>query len=132
MNENRTTICEQCNKTVPMNTIRYVAKGKDTVMAVCSECRSQESGTKSAIIKNIVAKTNAPKPAVFEKPVTVAKPAPVSHKRIYFCRSCRYKFKVDPSKGTHIKCPYCGLSDDVEEYEVQSTDTLVRSSSQEL
>lgn len=122
MEDARKTICDQCKKQVPTSDIRYMLRGGDSVTAVCSECRA----TRNVAIKGVASKSVAPKSSVAGKTTTAQKEEP--QKITLFCTRCKYKFKIDLSRGTKKICPYCGRMDRVEEYAVQSADTLVETS----
>ncbi|MBM3199666.1 hypothetical protein FJZ53_01925 [Candidatus Woesearchaeota archaeon] len=117
MDTNKKTICEQCRKQVLISDIKYVAKGKDSAIALCSECRSS---------KENMAKSAPGKPNFKPEPKKVAFVSPDTKKKVYFCSICKYKFKVDVSKKSKIVCPFCGRTNGIEEHEVQSADELVQ------
>lgn len=115
----RKTICDQCRKPVPISDIRYMQRGKDSVAALCSDCRAGKGG----VTKTASAKTES----VPQKPVpTRAESKSEGKKKVYFCILCRYKFKLDPSGKSKIVCPFCGRTNGVEEFEVQSAEELIR------
>lgn len=101
--DTRRMICDRCRKAVPIKDIRYLPKGKDARIALCSECRS----------KGFVSDEK-------EKKVT-------DKKLKYFCSRCRYKFKFDPTGVSNIKCPYCGKDDKIIEDKVPPADELLKS-----
>ncbi len=120
MDESRKTICDQCRKPVLISDIRYIQRGKDSVAALCSDCRSgRGSATKSVPVKtgSVSASRTAPS--------TRTVPKREGQKRVYFCTLCRYKFKLDPSGKSKIVCPFCGRTNGVEEFEVQSAEDLI-------
>lgn len=96
-------ICDSCSKTVPVSDLRYVAKGKDLLVALCPECR----------VKKI---TN---------PETKTAQKPASQKREFFCTLCRYKFKLDPTTKSRLVCPFCGRTHGVQEHKELSSDALL-------
>jgi len=114
MDESRKTICDQCRKPVLISDIRYIQRGKDSVAALCSDCRSgRGDSVKSAPVKT---ESNVPQKTM---------PRSESNKRVYFCTLCRYKFKMDPSRKSKIVCPNCGRTNGVEEFSIQSTEELI-------
>ncbi|MDP2906927.1 MAG: hypothetical protein Q8O03_03215 [Nanoarchaeota archaeon] len=120
MDESRKTICDQCRKPVPISDIRYVQRGKDSVAALCSDCRSgRGSATKSVPMKT--GNVSASKTVTSTKTV----PKQEGNKKVYFCTLCRYKFKLDPSGKSKIVCPFCGRTNGVEEFAVQSAEELI-------
>lgn len=120
MEEPRKTICDQCRKSVLISDIRYTQRGKDSVAALCSDCRSgRGSATKSVPVKT--GSVSASKPFPSTKTATKEE----GQKKVYFCTLCRYKFKLDPSGKSKIVCPFCGRTNGVEEFEVQSAEELI-------
>jgi transcription initiation factor IIE alpha subunit len=100
----RMMICEKCRKSVPISDIKYLPVGKDSMTAVCTDCRDKNK---------VMEKLNAPPKKEVERPA-------------YFCTRCRYKFKYNPQGDTALKCPYCGKTDKVVENKTPSADTLVK------
>mgnify|MGYP001767605443 CR=1 FL=1 len=88
-----------------MPDIKYMPRGNDSRVALCSVCRSKKD--------------------VREKMAQVKQPV-VQGKKPYYCERCNYKFKFDPKLGTGLKCPYCGKADAVEEYKDLSADSLLK------
>ena len=121
MDESRKTICDQCRKSVPISDIRYMPKGKDSVAALCSDCRSGR-GTVTKTTPSVKLESSIP-----QKPVLPTKtmPRPEGNKKVYFCTLCRYKFKLDPTGKSRIVCPFCGRTNGVEEFSIQSTEDLI-------
>ena len=120
MDESRKTICDQCRKPVPISDIRYVQRGKDSVAALCSDCRSGRGiATKSVPMKTEGVSASKTVPS------TKTVPKKEGQKRVYFCTLCRYKFKLDPSGKSKIVCPFCGRTNGVEEFAVQSAEELI-------
>ena len=109
MEDTRKVVCERCRKFVPISDIKYLPKGDDSKIALCSACRAKEAEDAK---KEKVEK---------EKP----------QKKSYICSRCNYKFKHDPKGVTNLKCPYCGKADKVSEFKVKSADVLI-SESQEF
>lgn len=103
MKDNTNIMCDQCKKQVPMSDAKYSPKGPDSVMVVCSDCRSR------------VGKNNKPKTVLKEiKNVEKEKPKTIqnlNNKRAYNCARCNYKFKFDLMSEGNLRCPYCGKSD---------------------
>jgi transcription initiation factor IIE alpha subunit len=105
--DRRLIICDRCKKSVPISSIRYVPVGKDTMIRVCSNCRTK-GGEKEKI-------TSASAPGKEVKP-----------KRTYYCSRCNYKFKYDPNSNITLRCPYCAKADKLEESNEVSADKLIR------
>ena len=103
MDNDRPMICDRCRRAVPMSEMKYLPKGKDQRIALCSDCRAK-----------FLAK---------EKEGDVKKDA---NKSMYFCMRCNFKFKYDSKGETNLKCPYCGKSDKVAPYRPPSADALLR------
>lgn len=112
MGDKREMICDRCKKSVPIPNVQYVAKGGDSLMALCSLCRS-EIANERIKYPQIVVKKGTPQKEQTKK-------AP------YFCERCRYKFLFDPSTIANLRCPYCGKSDRTHKYKPQSADTLLK------
>lgn len=120
MDESRKTICDQCRKPVPISDIRYTQRGKDSVAALCSDCRSgRGNATTSVPVKTDSVSSSKPVPS------TRIVPNKGGQKKVYFCTLCRYKFKLDPSGKSKIVCPFCGRTNGVEEFEIQSAEELI-------
>lgn len=98
-------ICDRCHKSVPIPDIKYLPKGKDSRIALCSACRS-----KTDIMKEI---NESVKKAVPQK-------------KVYFCSRCKFKFKFDPKGVSNLSCPYCGKADRVVEHKMDSADALLK------
>ena len=102
MKDNTNIMCDQCKKQVPMSDAKYSPKGPDSVMVVCSDCRSR------------VGKNNKPKTILKEIKSEKEKPKTIqnsNNKRAYNCARCNYKFKFDLMSEGNLRCPYCGKSD---------------------
>ncbi len=122
MDSDRKTICDQCRKPVAISDIRYIQR-KESVKALCPECRDWRSSS----AKNAPAKTESMSIAT-PQPVLPAKavPRPEVQKKVFFCNLCRHKFNLNPSGKSRLVCPYCGRTNGVEEFEIQSADDLIR------
>ncbi len=133
MIDSRQMNCELCKKSVPVSDIKYMPKGIDAKMAVCSACRAKTmqaqkggplpfkkepipgAGQKVAIGNEdfIMIKT-VPKEDI---PMTEKTKSPEHGEKVmYRCERCNYKFKHDTAKVKVPRCPYCGKSDKVSEY----------------
>src|SRR3989344_2914220 len=101
MKNNGNIMCDQCKKSVPMSDAKYSPKGPDSVMVVCSDCRSR------------VSKKNKPKEVMNEIKTIIEKPRAVvnSSKKSFSCTRCNYKFKYDYGSDANLRCPYCGKMD---------------------
>lgn len=88
MEDTRKMTCDMCRKAVPISQMHYLAKGGESVMALCSACKNKKTAEKK-------------KP---DEKQTVKK-------EIYICGNCSYKFKFKHDGVTNLKCPYCGRSD---------------------
>lgn len=87
--DEKKALCERCRNFFPYSEIRYMPKGKDSMIALCSSCR-----TKAAAESKESKKED-------------------SGKMPFFCARCKYKFKYDPKSITNFKCPYCGKNDKI-------------------
>lgn len=96
--------CDHCRKAVPVSDIKYLPKGKDGMIALCSSCRQKY-------------KDPAKKPGKED-----IKP----DKKPYFCIQCKYHFRFNPKSGVNLRCPFCGRADKVIEDKVPDADTLIR------
>lgn len=103
MEDTRKITCEGCRKTVSVSDIRYVLKGKENRMALCSECRAR------ADVSNLVKKES--EKTTFKKPIPAVSKTPADGRKIFICERCKYKFKFDMKSPSGLKCPYCGKSD---------------------
>lgn len=102
--DGRKMICDRCRRAVPIADVKFLPKGKDSKITLCSMCRDRN--------------------ATDEKEATVQK---ASQRKPYFCARCRYKFQFSPTRITDIKCPYCGGGDKIIEAEVKSSEALLKS-----
>jgi DNA-directed RNA polymerase subunit RPC12/RpoP len=107
--DERQMICDRCRRAVPWPQIKYLPKGKDQRIALCDECRAKFTAGDTDDKKK--AKSAA--------------------KKSYICARCRYKFTLDPSGVTNLKCPYCGKDDKIVENKVPSADRLIKSAGEE-
>jgi protein-arginine kinase activator protein McsA len=106
--DGRKMICDRCHKAVPLADVKYLPKGNNSKMALCSACRQQ------TLPESSIGKSSGSKPAREKRPE-------------YFCGRCRFKFKYKGDAMTNFKCPYCGKADKVVEYKANSADDLVQS-----
>jgi DNA-directed RNA polymerase subunit RPC12/RpoP len=116
MTDGRKMICDRCHQAVPLSDVKYLPKGNDSKMALCSACRAQ-SLPEASQIKSSKAGT--------------AKTPPKDTRPAYFCGRCRYKFKYSADGVTNLKCPYCGKSDKIVEYKVGSAEMLIKTTKYE-
>ena len=100
----RQTICDRCRKSVPVSDVRYVLKGKDSKMTLCSECRAKIEGA--------------------GKTSNLSKDSP--QKQVYICSRCDYKFTLGPKGDIKSTCPYCGKSDSIKKCNVFSAQSLIQ------
>lgn len=106
--DGRKMICDRCHKAVPLADVKYLPKGNSSKMALCSACRQQtlpEGSPGKSSSSKVLAKNKRPE---------------------YFCGRCRFKFKFTGDGATNLKCPYCGKTDKIIEYKVNSADALVK------
>lgn len=117
MKDNTNIMCDQCKKQVPMSDAKYSQKGVDSVMVVCSDCRSR------------IPKKNKPKEILKEVKIIIKeKPKAVSSssKKSFSCTRCNYKFKYDLNSDANLRCPYCGKSDYLSKYYAFTPDKLLK------
>ena len=93
MEDKRQMVCDRCHRSAPISEMRFVPKGNDAKLTLCSGCRKEH---------------------VSEQKEMLDKKAVDSSKKNYFCGRCRYKFQFNPTGVTNMKCPYCGKPDKVE------------------
>ena len=86
--------CEGCKKTVSMNEIKYVPKGKEGRTSLCRACLARNN----IEIKETSVRELQPK---LERS---------SNNDFFYCEKCRYKFKSSKDKPV---CGYCGKADRV-------------------
>lgn len=98
----RQTVCERCKKLVPVSEVKYLPKGKDSTMLICSSCRA----------------------SINEKEEPTKKR---EEKVRYMCTRCSYKFNYNPSSISNLRCPTCGKGDRVKRCDELSTESLLRS-----
>ena len=101
--DGRKMICDRCRRAVPIADVKFLPKGKDSKITLCSMCRDKNTTD--------------------EKEATVQK---ASKKKPYFCARCRYKFQFDRTGVTNFKCPYCGSGDKILEAEPKSSEALLQ------
>lgn len=104
MEDGRKMICDRCRASVPISEMQYLPKGKDSMTALCPQCR-KASGMLDAK-KAAQAKTN---------------------KQPFFCARCKYHFEFDVTGVTNFICPYCGKGDKVTSNKIGSADELLHS-----
>ena len=122
MKDNTNIMCDQCKKQVPMSDAKYSPKGPDSVMIVCSDCRSRvgKNNKPKTILKEI-------KSVEKEKLKTIINTGKVNlGKRAFTCTRCNYKFKYDIMSEGNLRCPYCGKSDYLSKYQAFSPDKLLK------
>lgn len=105
MEDIRRILCERCKSFKPFLEIKYISKGDEAKMALCSGCRD--------------------KAKLEEKKKIMMAAQKEKQKSSYYCRRCRYKFSYDPQGMTNLKCPYCGKADKVEKHDPQSAEKLL-------
>jgi DNA-directed RNA polymerase subunit RPC12/RpoP len=98
-------LCERCRKFFSFGDIKYIVKGPDSKVALCSKCRAQ-STVEASKIKEKKAEEKVP----------------------YICGRCKYKFKYDKSSGAALKCPYCGKNDKMMVDKVSDINKLINES----
>lgn len=109
--EEKMLLCERCRKSVPVSDIKYMLKGKDSSIALCSICRSKA--------KKEMEKVESVKKADEEE-----KQAPSNR---YVCVRCNYKFYYTPSPRKAFRCPFCSKDDKIVKDEVDLR-SLIRNS----
>lgn len=106
IDDSRQVLCEKCRKFVTVAQIRYISKGNDSRIAMCSTCLTKANGA---------AFVNKKKVEDADKPT-------------YFCSRCRYKFKFDPIKKATLRCPYCGKVDRLTEDKFTTAASILKES----
>lgn len=76
--------CEQCRKIVPNEDIKMMPT--QTFIAVCNICRGEESKIANPIKR------------IDELP----------ERRLFYCDTCKYKFRHNPKSTVKLYCPWCG------------------------
>ncbi len=99
-----TVICERCRKAVPVTSVKYVQKGPDSKIILCTDCRAKNPSFADSI-KDAAKKQ--------------------SSKQSYLCTRCKYQFKFSVSSQSTLKCPYCGKDDRLSEMQPLSADQLL-------
>ena len=108
--EEKKMLCERCRNFFPISEIKYIKKGVDSKIALCSACRQNQP---NAQVKKAANETAAQ--------ASKAKAAPT-----YFCARCKYKFNINLGSLTRLKCPYCGKNDMIVEDRKASSNDLLR------
>ena len=101
----QTMTCEHCRKAVPVSDVRYVLKGKDSRVALCTSCRTKYKPEADKGAKAVPAKSN---------------------KVPYMCVRCHYKFKYNPKSEGALRCPFCGHDDKLMKNTAPDAETLLR------
>lgn len=107
MEDNREMICDRCRKSVPIPKMKYLSKSKDSIIALCPECRERYGSEKKSAEKIPPREKVKAEKLVSKKEIT--------NKQKYKCDRCKYKFEYHHDGVTILKCPYCGKSDMVRE-----------------
>ena len=118
MKDNRNIMCDQCKKSVPMPDAKYSQKNQDSVMILCSDCKSRDKPKKnksSQIIKEVERIEE-------EKQKIVVNP----NKKSYNCTRCNYRFKYDLMGENNLRCPYCGKADYLAKSYAFSAEKLIK------
>lgn len=97
--------CELCRKAVSVNSAKYIPKGADAKMLICSNCYNNRNNLESTT-------------------PYYSKSSPKKHQ--YFCARCRYNFKHDP-KSFKLSCPYCGKADQLVERKEKTAAEILNS-----
>lgn len=123
MDESQKAVCEMCKKLVPVSSIKFVLKGKDSTMPACSQCRSAMQSKPLRKINEEIAdeKKQSMQQGREEKRNPSSKPA-------YYCERCRYKFGYDPKGRTDLMCPFCGKADKIVLHKIPATEDLLKQS----
>jgi hypothetical protein len=106
--DTRKALCERCRKFVPVSDIKFLPKGDNARISLCTSC------------------LKAFKSEDEKKKKVVAKSASFSSGKTYFCGRCRYKFKLNLAGDATLRCPYCGKSDKMFEDKAIDADSLLR------
>ena len=123
MDDAKKAVCEMCKRLVPVSSIKFVMKGKDSTMPACSQCRSAMTGKTPRKIPEEIAdgKRQSVQQGREEKRIPSSKP-------VHYCERCRYKFGYDPKGRTDLMCPFCGKADKIVLHKIPGTDELLRQS----
>lgn len=117
MEDNRKITCEGCRKTVLVSDVRYVLKGKEGRMALCSACRERTD------VSNMAKKES--EKTTFKKPTPTITKVSSDGRQIFICERCKYKFKFDMKSPSSLKCPFCGKSDKLVKENATSASNLL-------
>jgi len=98
--------CKRCGSKQLVGKMSY---DKDGATLICASCSSKQ----------------------FNKPMASSSsssiPKEKTMKKIkYICTFCNYKFSRDPSKHNIDICPYCSKQGNIEEYDEQGAEKLLR------
>ncbi|MBN1793183.1 hypothetical protein JW826_05875 [Candidatus Woesearchaeota archaeon] len=105
--DERQGLCERCRKFVSLSELKYVPKGNDSKMALCTSC-----------LKNF----NVPPGSVKKAPAD----APLSSVKRFLCSRCNYKFRFNTSKDSALRCPYCGRTDKIIDEDSRSAERILK------
>lgn len=98
--------CELCRKPTNLSDVRYIPKGKDSKMLICSLCLEKRTNIESRL------------------PYSTANR---SKKQEFFCKRCKYNFRHDTKSLGYLKCPYCGRDDQVIEKKQRTAAEILNS-----
>ncbi len=96
--------CKRCGSKQLVGEMSY---DKDGATLICASCSGKQ----------------------FNKPMAspLSRPKEKTMKKIkYICTSCNYKFSRDPGKHRIDTCPYCSKPGNVEEYNEQGAEKLLK------
>jgi protein-arginine kinase activator protein McsA len=104
--DQRQILCERCRKFAPIDMVKYVAKGNEAKMALCTKC-----------LKN------------FNPPGTqIKKASEQGELKSYTCEKCKYNFKFNTAKNAQLRCPYCGRADRIVDASTRSAGAILKES----
>jgi DNA-directed RNA polymerase subunit RPC12/RpoP len=106
--DSRKALCEMCRKFVSVTEIKYLPKGDNSRMALCTSCLKIFNTGKD------------------DKKKKTAQSASMSGGKTYFCGRCRYKFKFNLAGNAELRCPYCGKKDKILENKDIDADSIIR------
>ena len=114
-------VCDRCRKSVPVSDVKYIPKPTGGFTQLCSICRDRNKTSKPETLEII-----RPKKQVIKEKIREAKHTHADMSRTnYFCTRCNYQFKYGLDGVTVLRCPYCGKSDKVSEWN-GGAESLVR------
>lgn len=105
-----TIICERCRRAVPVTSVKYVQKGIDSKIILCTDCRAKNPRFAESI-KDATKKEYS--------------------KQNYLCTRCKYKFKYSVNSQSVLKCPYCGKDDRLSEMQPMSAEDILNLDAEE-